>query len=130
MISLIVQMTGTGEEKRGAYFQSNLIVCEPQAVHVGLQLLFSFFYTKKNRTVICPYASEMDGDLLTLDISSVSVREAVHRIANKTIQISKDSGARVSFDLEGEYESPYSSPPVQDETTTTSTSTSTTTSTA
>lgn len=106
MISIVVQISGSGEEKRGSHVQNDLIVSDSQAVIVGTQKLFSFYHSKKERDIKTPYLNIVDGDIISIEILSIANNTTMHRVIEHTISISGEKGVTSSISLEGDYVPP------------------------
>ncbi len=106
MISIVVQISGSGEEKQGGHVQNDLIISEGQAVIVGTQELFSFYHSRKQREVKTSYKNIMDGGIVSVEVLSVSSKTTMHRILEHSISITKEKGAVSTILLEGDYVSP------------------------
>ena len=105
-VSIVVQKSGTGEEKRKLSISSPLIDTEPQAVIVGKQELYSWFYRTKNYKLSVPYRGLLDGDIVGIYCDNPSVNSK-YRVTSLQIKISKKSGVSVNMTVEGEYDNPF-----------------------
>ena len=106
-ISIVIQKSGTTEERRGKAIQNDLIVTEAQAVVVGIQSLFSFYHTRKKRDVSgIPYIGVKDGEVALIAVMSISESNIIHRVTGTKISIDLQSGIREVVSLEGDYVNP------------------------
>lgn len=106
MISIVVQISGSGEERRGGHVQNDLIISDSQAVIIGTQKLFSFYHGKKQREIKIPYQDIKDGDIVSVEVLSISNKTTMHRVMEHEISISKSRGVISTVSLEGDYVPP------------------------
>ncbi len=106
-ISVVVQKSGTTEERRGASVQNDLINTDAQAVVIGKQKIFSFFHTRTVRNISgIPYIGVKDGELAQIDVASISPANIIHRITGTQISITLSQGIRENISVEGNYVDP------------------------
>lgn len=105
VISVLVQMNGT-VLRQGGHIQSDLIITNGQAVEVGTQEIFSFYYSKKLRRISIPYTGVLDGKIASIDVLSISNKVINHRIVGAEISLSLEDGIREVITLEGDYVAP------------------------
>lgn len=106
-ISIVVQKSGTLEERRGDSVQNDLIATEAQAVKIGTQKIFSFYHTRTIRIISgIPYVGVLDGQLAQIEVSSISPANFIHRITNINITIKLDKGIKEVITVEGQYVDP------------------------
>ena len=104
-ISIIVQIAGT-TLRQGSNIQNVLIVTEGQAITVGTQELFSFYHSRKNRTIELPYVGVLDGEIASVEILSLTKPNKNHLINGTSINLSLENGINEIIAIEGEYEDP------------------------
>ena len=105
VVSVLVQMSGT-VLRQGGHVQRDLIVTDGQAVEVGTQDVFSFYYSKKLCRINIPYTGVLDGKIASIDVLSISNKVINHRIIGTEISLSLEDGIREAITLEGEYVAP------------------------
>lgn len=105
-VSVIVQKTGSGEERRKTTISSPLITTEPQAITVGKQELYDWYYRYKQYKLLVPYRGLMDGDIVGIYCDNPEVNSK-YKINSITINITKDKGVSVAMNVEGEYIDPF-----------------------
>jgi len=106
VVSIVIQKTGSGEEKRKTTISSPLITTEPQAVIVGKQELYSWYYRCKQYKLSVPYRGLMDGDIVGIYCDNPEVNSK-YRITSMAINIDKNKGVSVNMNVEGEYADPF-----------------------
>lgn len=104
-ISIVVQKAGSGDEKRKESITSPLINTEPQAVTIGRQAIYDWYYRHKEYTFITPYRGISDGDIIEFSCVTPNIH-ANYKVKNIQIDITPTSGVSVTMDVEGEYHDP------------------------
>ena len=105
VINIVLQKTGTSKENLKTTISNKLIRTEQQAVMVGKQELWNWYYRLKKYSIKTPYRGILDGDV-------IEVRCSVPNISNKflvrsvSINGSLKSGVSVVLGIEGEYDDP------------------------
>lgn len=106
-ISIVVQKSGTTEERRGDSVQNDLITTNAQAVIIGKQKIFSFFHSRTKRGISgIPYTGVKDGELAQIDVASISPANVIHRITGTQITVTLSQGIRENISVEGNYVNP------------------------
>jgi len=104
-VSIIVQKLGSGDERRKESITSPLINTEPQAVIVGKQALYEWYYRHKEYAIVTPYRGIIDGDVVKFSCATPNINSN-YKVKNIQIDITPKSGVSVSLGVEGEYNDP------------------------
>ena len=104
-VSIVVQKSGSGDEKRKESITSPLINTEPQAVIVGKQAIYDWYFRYKEYTFVTPYRGITDGDIIEFSCVTPNIHSK-YRVKSVQIDITPNSGVMVSLGVEGEYDDP------------------------
>ena len=101
-VSVVVQKAGSGSEKRKTSISSPLINIEQQAVIVGKQELWDWYYRYKEYSLQVPYRGLIDGDIVGIYCDNPAINNK-YKVTSITINIDRNKGVSVSMNVEGEY---------------------------
>jgi hypothetical protein len=95
MISVIVKKAGEAEEIIGETITSPLIVTEPQATKVGVQVL-SGFYSNRALSLLTPFRGLSDGQVINFATTRPNI-VGNFWVTSVSIQISLEEGVNVTL---------------------------------